>query len=326
LGRDVSPIPLKELDAASQTVPSLVQFVRKYGLTVVEALRVFGFGWRTITWLNKPLGKLSSGVRLILLGLSLPHDAASADEFFNLGLPRMARYKAEASEVIQKFASVEIVKARFKLERQFTDLTKVNAVSWAGRCITDLVRLLKSELSSFTERLSPPERKEELSPSPGAQKALRLANAISTMDQYAGWTLFLDIIQAVWEPTWNIANQKIYDLRGQIPHTDGVDYPHILYFKYIQFLKEWNNISLLPFSETRPNGLEEALENNFRATPLTPVQIRLWRKWSGIFQGSQDVQSIGPKLNPDVADIGVVSPIPPINSESLGTLIPNQDW
>lgn len=43
-GHDISPVPIKEYWAALETIPNMVQFARKYSLSVSKALTVAGFG------------------------------------------------------------------------------------------------------------------------------------------------------------------------------------------------------------------------------------------------------------------------------------------
>jgi hypothetical protein len=126
-GVDVSPIPLKEFNAACQTVPNMTSFSNKYEMDLVTTVRAFGFGFRTITGLaSKPLGKMGSNVRLIILGMSLPDNAASAEEFFRMGEPRLVRHRINLAEILQKFNLVELGRVRSQIAKYYEQLSKVN--------------------------------------------------------------------------------------------------------------------------------------------------------------------------------------------------------
>jgi len=276
-GVDVSPVPLKEFNAASQTLPSLVSFAAKYRLDLVRTLRVFGFGWRTLTWLNRPLGKLSSSVRLIILGLSLPTDAASAEEFFRRGEPRLVRHKIDMEAVLQAFSKVELLRIRGQVRLYLDWLSRVNSATWAGHCTDAVRRFVQSSLPD-------PSR------GPIGRSALERLNRVSLFDWYVLWGVLIELIDAVWQPSFRELWSKVVDLQGRIPHTGGIDDPFVLYFKYITFLREWSSVSRTPFSQIRP-GVEGAEAHGSRR-PLPPVQIRLWKKWSGVVQGSQSLDSL----------------------------------
>lgn len=68
MGIDVSPTPIKELAAALVSIPALLEYTKKYNLTLPGALKVAGFGFRVIGGLNKPFEKLNIKVRYFLLG------------------------------------------------------------------------------------------------------------------------------------------------------------------------------------------------------------------------------------------------------------------
>jgi hypothetical protein len=273
LGVDVSPIPLSEFHAACQTLPQMLEFIQKYKLDPVDALRAFGFGWRTLTWLNKPLGKLSANVRLIILGLSMPSDAESAEEFFLNGSPRLLRYHNDVASILAAFNKVEVGRLRKEIQAFLDWLVRINPVSWAGKSVEILRQLSKADAIATAKRLD-------------QTKGLALLNKFVQMDWYVAWPVILKLIESIWDPLTKDLYMKVYDLQGRIPHTYGIDDPFVFYIKYIQFLREWSTISRTPFSTVRPEGWE-GMSNR---RPLPPIQVRLWKKWSGIIQNTQSVQ------------------------------------
>jgi len=70
--RDASMIPIKEVVAARYSLSETLQFIRKYGLTVSQALSFMGFGYKVKGSLNKEFRKLGSRARNLLLVSSYP--------------------------------------------------------------------------------------------------------------------------------------------------------------------------------------------------------------------------------------------------------------
>lgn len=68
MGIDVSPTPIKELSSALESIPFMLEYIKKYKLTLPEALKVCGFGYRVIGGLNKPFERLNIKVRYLLMG------------------------------------------------------------------------------------------------------------------------------------------------------------------------------------------------------------------------------------------------------------------
>jgi len=277
LGRDVSPIPLKELSASTKSLPEFLQFVRKYELELTQALRAFGFGWRSITWLNKPLGRLGSSIRLIILGLSIPADADSAEKFFSLGSPAVVRYHTEVADLVRSFSVLEVNRLRRQLAKFQLELVKTNPASWSGWSVAVLQRLEKSSLLDLLHRL----KAEGKGLTPYAQARMQ-AYGLVNWEQV--WGIFFDWIDAMWEPF----KRRLYILSdsiiGDLPHP--IDDPFLYYFRYIRVLSRWNELSMAPLASERPEA-----DSGSRGLP--PIQIRLWRKWSGVFQGTQDLSAVG---------------------------------
>jgi hypothetical protein len=71
-GENVSPSPLKEYFMSLNSIIAFVEYVKKYSLTIPQALRVAGFGYKVVSGYQKPFHKLNIKVRylILLLGLS----------------------------------------------------------------------------------------------------------------------------------------------------------------------------------------------------------------------------------------------------------------
>jgi len=82
-GRDVSPTPLKELASALTSIAGMVQYSVKWKLSIPGALRAAGFGFRVIGACNKPIHKLSTKVRYLVLGIGLAKGSLTLSETFD---------------------------------------------------------------------------------------------------------------------------------------------------------------------------------------------------------------------------------------------------
>jgi hypothetical protein len=109
---------MKEMAAAQSLLPALVQFGVKYQLTLSELLKAFGFGWRNLAELNKPLGKLSSQIRTIVLGLSLPKTIDDAVAFFNMGSSRLKKVVNDMVQIGIDFKLSGIAKVVPRVQRK----------------------------------------------------------------------------------------------------------------------------------------------------------------------------------------------------------------
>jgi len=80
--RDVSMVPLKAVVSARFNSHELLEFVRKYKLSVIQALSFVGVGYKVKAGLNKPFRELGNHTANLLLSLSSPSGP------FALGLSR----------------------------------------------------------------------------------------------------------------------------------------------------------------------------------------------------------------------------------------------
>jgi hypothetical protein len=85
LGTNVSPAPLKELASALISLPTMVDYIIKYKLSLAGALKTCGFGFRVIGSCNKPFHKLNIKVRYLTLVLSISKGGLTLlDSFIHL--------------------------------------------------------------------------------------------------------------------------------------------------------------------------------------------------------------------------------------------------
>lgn len=72
---DCSPISFRELLCAERNAQSLVEYVKRFHLTLPDALDIMGFGWRVKSQIHKPFSKLGGRVRRLLVLLTSPEGA-----------------------------------------------------------------------------------------------------------------------------------------------------------------------------------------------------------------------------------------------------------
>lgn len=91
-GIDVSPIPFKELYASLDSVPSLVEFGRKYHLSLAQLLKTAGFGYKVLGGLSKPLNKLNIKIQYVIFGFMAMDPQALRESFYGI-----VRFRNEAN-------------------------------------------------------------------------------------------------------------------------------------------------------------------------------------------------------------------------------------
>lgn len=144
MGTDVSPITITELQAAFNSPASAVGFIKKYGLTLAAFIKAAGYGYKVLGGLHKPLGKLNSKVRLVVLALNIPTTVEEVKAFFSLGKPRSGKAHLETQEVINILVDKELPKIKRAL-----NAIRLSAHSLEGRHLhaKDIAAILLERVS-----------------------------------------------------------------------------------------------------------------------------------------------------------------------------------
>nr|WMI40084.1 MAG: RNA-dependent RNA polymerase [Rhizoctonia cerealis duamitovirus] len=111
-GVDVSPISFVEIQMAFTHPAGAVDFIKKYSLSLAAFLKAAGYRFNVLGGLNKPLGKLNSKVRLLVLALNTPVSVEEINDFFTLGMPRSGIGLVETKEMIDLLVSKELVRMK----------------------------------------------------------------------------------------------------------------------------------------------------------------------------------------------------------------------
>jgi hypothetical protein len=283
LGKDVSPVPIREFFTASRNLGACVEFVKKYNLTVSQILAALGTGWKVRSWLNKPLGKLPSRVRLLILALNVPSTPEEVTKFFELGKPREARYTNDVSEVISQISAAESRKIIDKLMSSANSAAfDKDPTEWSRETAAALVI---STIKDWTDHLDT---------STGYVNALKQAIKLGLVSkgevQYLFRTLS-DCLHNLTNLTWFEARLSLVeDTKKDIAKLHALS-PKDLPSLFLGIVEAQHALAARnesAFATVRPNpGSIKGIS--------TPEQVRFWKRWSALIQGSRS-QNEDPNL------------------------------
>lgn len=278
-GVDVSPFPLKELGSAQGLLPGLIQYKRKYNLSLVELLRALGFGWRNLSHLGKPLGSLNAQIRAIVLADAIPNTVDEAKEFFMLGSPKMSKYTPDMNAMKAFFMLGDVTVTARSVEKQ-------------GAFAKDFLFGMKDSLTYNLSQVMMWVDKYVLTPS-DLLPPKDLSSFVPVESQLASMnTLWRSLLG----PSIGRIFQTATTVNAKFPAWKVKFDPWVqqaeffeLYFEYLEALREISLVGNHVFSLTRPDGLEGTSVSPHK---VTPQQIRFFRKWSGVIQGAVPLDHI----------------------------------
>jgi hypothetical protein len=326
---DISPVPVKEMAAAQGLLPALVQFGIKYQLGLAQLLQAFGFGWRNLSRLSKPLGKLSAQIRTIMLGIAIPKSAEELFGFFNMGAPRMRKFthdlisvginfkhltiKKYVPKVAAKVAAGEAVEAskdtliqdmswscfQIILERIAPDLwlkyDDISFISDPTQAWIEFIYLCGEPLSSFGKHLD------------GLMAYSKISEFYSVL-----WSeLYGPAIAAYLDVTRDCLF-NIEAMGGKHRSSSMLVLPSFVntankesygfFHRYYDFITSLESLALASpaaLSFERPEGAEGFSQS---IDAVTPIHLRYYRQWAGVIQGTLPLEDVGMKpMRPPVA-------------------------
>lgn len=339
-GKDISPVPLKEMNAAQGLAPAMVSFAVKYSLSLPELLKSFQYGWRNLSWLSKPLGELPSQIRTLVLALAIPKSLEELPAFFNLGSRKGSQFKADALAIGEAFANITVPQLVAKVERKFSAVEAL-AKDKDGMVAELQAAAPKSLFSKVWERavtgfISPvifgngfvmfePDQ-DQVNENVAAIAAQSLSDG-----QKSGINQFIFVLyhllygryitdyrevvllvmrdlKALANRYMSISNTDALVLRPtrkaitQAGNPSAYGFFH-RYWDTLQALDELASVSPAVLEFERPMG-DEGVALKYGA--VTPTQIRYYRLWSGVMQGTQGLQDLA--INPKVLKPKTVRP------------------
>jgi hypothetical protein len=304
-GVDVSPVSFKEFYSATRSLGAFQQLRKKTNISLAEALQALGAGWQVRSWLNKPLGKLSARVRLIILSANIPMQEEDVAPFFAMGQCPSPRHRVDSQLVVLHFIQKEITRLFAKVH-QLAPLSLGGEASsdWALRLAKGIaLNELKLDLPSSFAFEEDPSWYTDLGPfdlgtTEGIvhelARGLRLLLHMIRVNQTRQWKTDLNrLATSLWELMELMDNPKA------LP--EGATFSKV-YIQYLEALKELSAFSREVLAESRPNpkGMEGI---------MNPAQVRLWKRWSQLLQGSKgldplfvDAMALQVKLDEKVRD------------------------
>lgn len=255
-GVDVSPVAWKEFYAASRNLGAFIELTTKFKVPFHKALQAFGVGWQVRSWLNKPIGKLSARIRLVILAFNIPKTQEAVIPFFEMGRAPVAQFAVETAEIVKAFISKEM--------KRLSD--NVFAFSHAvGEAMGEADALGREFAEAHIESVC----KGDVPPKTGY-----LRRSLSDVWTNIRRTFIFDAGPTLIEES----GQLWKDINNVKPNTEFAQ----LYMKYLEFTDRKSLMSLHAFAITRP------AEPEVKGL-MTPSQVRLWKRWSQVLTGSAKI-------------------------------------
>nr|WPH57537.1 putative RNA-dependent RNA polymerase [Rhizoctonia solani mitovirus 127] len=256
-GVDVSPVAFKEFYAASRNLGAFIELTTKFNVPFARALQAFGVGWQVRSWLNKPLGKLSARIRLIILAMNIPRREEDVVPFFEMGQAPLRQFAVDSRVVIERFVETEVKRLKSKLFQFMNALQKMDNQSWgrewATQYLIELARVKdKSELKSVPNVVF---------------IRNRLADIFTAMSQITWFSGRTALIKQASEAVDAIHKIKTNDFS-------------VMYMEYLNLTQIESRLSLHTFAKIRPST------EQVRGL-MTPSQVRIWKRWSQVLQGTK---------------------------------------
>lgn len=288
-GTDVSPIAFKEFFAATRNIGAFVMLINKTNVTFAQALQALGVGWRVRSWLNKPIGKLSARVRLLILSVNIPTTEEAVISFFEMGKAVVPQFRVDTLMVILSFVEKEAGLIFEKIHRLAPlSLGGTGSLEWAVTLAKSIMfdlgfkgapdtSYIWEGYQTFVSEWSEKELFTGTESADARQIAIALYHLIHTLR--SATTKF-------WKLDLNNLATRAWGLMTLDPSQSGSTFAAV-YMEWLKLSKEMSLFSQTVNATIRP-------EPGDAMGIMSPQQIRLWKKWSAILQGSKALESTLP--------------------------------
>nr|UIW13819.1 MAG: RNA-dependent RNA polymerase [Rhizoctonia solani mitovirus 47] len=263
-GVDVSPVAFKEFFAATRNIGALREMSVKFQIPFHRVLDALGVGWKVRSWLNKPIGKLGARIRLLVLAFNLPQTEEEVTKFFTLGKSPTPQYNADVKLIINDFVSKEIERLIGKVMNFSNDVVKHDSSSAAK----EWARSVLAEAHNMTVE-------SFLAWGKGNSHLLYLRKQLSFA--YEG------MLGLFWVEEQNSLVSQSQTLLKQLWDVRKDTFEN-LYIDWLVLSREISSLSHHTFSLVRSNPAEIK-------GVLTPSQVRMWKRWSSVLQGTKPVHT-----------------------------------
>nr|WAY16589.1 putative RNA-dependent RNA polymerase [Rhizoctonia solani mitovirus 112] len=329
-GKDISPVPIKEMDASQGLVTAMVGFAIKYSLNLPQLLAAFQMGWRNISWLSKPLNKLPSQIRTLVLAMSMPKSFEDLPKFFELGSRKAKDTVVDLVAVGEAFKTQTVPLLVAKIQRRLDEVAKVepfkdDLIDQIEKAFPKSLGLKLLEKGLLTmEDISIRGETFILVPN---QKDIEerldvVVSAKFTDTQKTGLHVFFFVLFHLLYGRYlsdygHVVRLVLADMRGLagvldiLPNSVFLDSPKLIisqsleehgelygffhrYWDVLKALEEMAMISPAVLEFERPEG-SEGISADYNT--VTPVHLRYYRMWSGVLQGNNPLMNLGVKPN-----------------------------
>lgn len=327
-GKDISPVPLAELSAASGLAPAMASFAVKYSLNLPQLLAAVGMGWRNISWLSKPLNKLPSQIRTLVLTLAMPKTQEELPAFFELGSKRGAKVAVDLLELSESFKTESVSKLVAKVSKRYDEAASVEKAK--DSTLETLknnfwpsfyeVLVKSNSISAFdvavrgdTFILVPSEEdirfkgadlfKQSISPRVVTGLGMfffilyHLLYGRYVSDYASVLRLVLQDLRGlmgridIMANSQNLVQRKLLVEKGLALHGESYGFFQ-RYWDVLLAMEELASASPAVLEFEKPGGLE-GLSLDY--SKVTPVHLRYYRLWSGVVQGASPILNLGVK-------------------------------
>lgn len=259
-GEDVSPVSLTELVAACSSISEIISFGRKYNLTLAKIAKTLGMGWRTVSSVNKPIGKLNVILRGISIALIMPVTPEGVTELFSLGKP----LQKDHYDALAQFVKIEYAALSADLKKLRIEIGKKVRRDWLGN---PLAGSITSDVSPLSGKVTVRDYSNVFGIPFGTLRTVlgEIQDKICLPIVYAS-------IKAC--DTW--AGRVRLERYSNLPR---------VFLDYLEIINGIVNIN--------SDGASLSMKRQETVRGRSPQLVRIWNRWSAIFQGTKvDVSSV----------------------------------
>jgi hypothetical protein len=262
-GVDVSPIPFKEIAAASLSFPASLEFAKKYNLTLPKLLSAYGYGFRVLGTLNKPIGKLNSKVRALYLQMQASTlNVANLLDFLRIGEVKHPPFVYNDWAMQMAFIEREVVPLHRRLRELITEL----APMMNNRRI---VKETMEELWGYYEG-------KDIPLPPATVVRDHLHSIIGATKVGPNATVKRVVIDLLNRTEFLVNLTKLRVPFGDFPN---------LYFDVLYIREDIEN---LPLNDVRFVRIKEEESASLRDSVI-PYHVKMWMKWGPYVQGTKEL-------------------------------------
>lgn len=106
-GHDVSAVPFKEFFAALGGYGNILEFARKYNLTILDVAKTLGFKFKALSKINHGFHSLNYKLKQLVVASNLPTSTEAVIPFLEMGSPKHSPWPIAMEEFFANFTMFE---------------------------------------------------------------------------------------------------------------------------------------------------------------------------------------------------------------------------